>query len=488
MALENLDDRSASPDATGRVAIVGGGVSALAAAHRMAELAPGLEVTLLEASDRLGGILETVELAGYLIERGPDMFTTKEPWALELCRRIGFDRELIGVNPSHRQALVVKRGKLYPVPGGFSLMSPTRFWPIARTPLLSPAAKLRLALEPAIPRRRGDEDESLAEFARRRLGKQVYERLVQPVVGGIYTADPERLSMRAALSQFVEMEQRHGSLLRASWAARSRQSAESRASGARYQLFVAPREGMSSLVQAISARLGNTQVRRNCRVTRLTREAEGWRLDTEDGAPWDLFQGVILACGARQAAELARQEAPQLASELAAIEHASTVVVARGYRRQQIAHPLNAFGVVTPLVEQRKSLAISFSSVKFAGRAPDGEVLLRVFIGGACQPELNDRPDEELRQIADQELAELLGIRGEPVVEKIVRWRNAMPQYHVGHLDRVNRIESLVNGTPALALACNALRGVGIPFCVRAGEAAAERIVAQLSSSCAGQR
>jgi oxygen-dependent protoporphyrinogen oxidase len=415
-----------------------------------------------------------------LIEHGADMFTTKEPWALDLCRRIGFENELIGVNADHRRALVIHRGRLHEVPSGFSLMSPTRIWPIVTTPLLRLSGKLRLAREAFVPSRKDGADESLADFVRRRLGKQAYERLVQPIVGGIYTADPERLSMRAALPEFVEMETRHGGLIRATL---RRRGAEKKASGARYQLFVAPKRGMRSLAEALAARIPEGRIRLGAAVESLERRASSW-LVRAAGQAEETFGAVIVATGAAQASRLLAAAAPELARELGAIEHASCVVAARAYRREQLAHPCDAFGVVAPLVEKRKIIAISFSSVKFAGRAPEGAVLLRVFIGGACQSELNDLADDELSALVDKELAELLGARGEPLFQQIFRWRKAMPQYTIGHLDRVSRIESLVSETPGLALAGNAFRGVGIPACVRSGEAAAEQVANSLTSAC----
>jgi oxygen-dependent protoporphyrinogen oxidase len=470
------DSRLAAP----RIAVVGGGISGLAAAHRLLELAPAAQVSLIEASERLGGALQTTSRDGFLIEHGADMFTTKEPWAVDLCRRIGFESELIGVNASHRQALVAHRGRLKKIPAGFSLMSPTRIWPIVTTSLLGPLGKLRLAREPLIPARRAGADESLADFARRRLGRQAYERLVQPIVGGIYTADPERLSMRAALPQFVEMEEHHGSVIRAALADRREGRADRQASGARYQLFVAPRRGMSSLVEALASRIPATSIELSTRVESIERRGSEWRLRIS-GREERAFDALILASGAAEAARLLQAPAPDLARELSAIEHASSVVVARGYRRESIAHALDAFGAVVPLVEKRKILAISFSSVKFAGRAPEGCVLLRIFVGGACQPELNELADEDLSALIDRELAELIGTRGEPLFEQFFRWRKAMPQYHVGHLDRVARIESLVAALPGLKFAGASLRGVGIPFCIRSGEKAVEAIVNRIA-------
>lgn len=195
-----------------RVAIIGGGITGLAAAHRLSEIDSTAEVTLFEAGNRVGGILETIRRDGYLIERSADMFTTKEPWALDLCRRVGLEDQLMNTNEAFRRAFVVFRGRLVPVPEGFTLMSPAKMWPVLRTPLLSGWGKARLAWERFVPTRHDRSDESLHDFAIRRLGREVYDRLVQPLIGGIYTADPTKLSMQAAMPEFVAMEQEWGTL------------------------------------------------------------------------------------------------------------------------------------------------------------------------------------------------------------------------------------------------------------------------------------
>ncbi len=469
-----------------RIAVIGGGISGLAAAHRLVELDSSLEITLFEASGRLGGALHTERRDGFLIERSADMFTTREPWAVDLCRRIGFESQLIETNAEHRKAFVVRRGRLVPVPSGFTLMSPTRIWPILTTPLLSLLGKLRLAWEYFTPTKKDDADESLASFARRRLGRQAYERIVQPLIGGIYTADPEKLSMQATMSQFVEMERQHGGLIRGMKKMAKEGEAEQQASGARYGLFLAPRDGMSSLVDAIAARLPDGCVRLNCPVTQLVRTRDAaWRIVAGDSD--EQFDAVIVALPAARAAALLGEVDHELAGDLARIPYAGASVVVSAYRRDQIEHPLDGFGFVVPLVEQRRILACSFASVKFSGRAPDDCVLLRTFVGGACQPELAELPDDALRTLVSEELAELIGVRGEPLFCEVARWPGAMPQYHVGHLQLVERIEQRASSLGGLELAGNAYRGVGIPQCIHSGQQAAERLLESRQSGRGGE-
>lgn len=465
--------------AAARVAVVGGGIAGLAAAHLLREIAPSLEVALFEAGHRLGGALQTEHQDGYLLELGADNFITNVPWGVELCRRLGIAEQLLPTRPSQRRAMVIHRRRLVPVPAGFHLLAPSRIMPIVQTPLLSWPGKLRLLAEWLIPRRRDTADESLASFARRRLGREAFERLVQPLVAGIYTADAEKLSMQAALPRFLEMERRHGGLIRA--ARRQDQSDGADSSGARYGLFVAPRGGMASLVDALAARLPPGTVRLNTPVCEIKPAGDGgWHVSIGGGA--ERFQSVVVATPAHAAAGLIGGFDADLAASLREIPYAGSAIVLVGYRREQIAHPLESFGFVVPAIERRGILAGSFSSVKFEGRAPEGRVLVRVFLGGADRPDQLELADDALRRIAIDELAELLGTRGEPELTRVVRWPASMPQYYLGHVQLVERIESLAARYATLALAGNAYHGVGVPNCIHSGEQAAERIAVAVAS------
>jgi protoporphyrinogen/coproporphyrinogen III oxidase len=469
-----------------KIVVIGGGITGLAAAFRLSELHTACRVLLLEADSRTGGVLRSETHGAYLAEYGPDMFSTADPWAMQLCQRLGLDQELVNTDERFRRALIVKRGRLLAIPEGFVLLQPRKLLPLLLSPLLSLRGRLRLLAEPFIVARRDTRDESLAAFAIRRFGREAFERMIQPLVGSIYTADAHQLSMRATMSRFVALEQQHGSLIRAALAARksssSNQTQENNrsASGARYGMFVAPRLGMQQLVDTLSARLHDC-LRLNHRVTSLEqRPGGGWRVawQSPDGrAEASECDAVIVATPARVAARLLRWR-PELAEMLEGIPQASSAVALLGYEKKQISHPLDAFGFVVPICERRNVLAASFASVKFPGRAPENRVLIRVFVGGACQPHLLEQPDETILAMAHQELKELLGIDGSPDLSRLIRWNEAMPQYHVGHLDRVERIEQAVARLPNLALAGNAYQGVGIPFCVHSGERAAESIVA----------
>ena len=467
-----------------RVAIVGAGITGLAAAHRLTEIAPELQLSLFEATDRAGGVLQTVERDGFLIERSGDSFLTRHPWATDLCRRVGLSDQLLPTDETRRRALVVCRGEIVPAPEGFVLMAPKKLLSILRSPVLSWRGKLRLCCEPFVRGRSGGQeqvahDESVASFARRRLGREAYERLVQPLLAGIYTADPERLSMAATMPNFVEQERVHGSLWRAARRERTT-AADSQAAGARYGLFLAPRLGMQQLVDAIAERLPANVLQTGTPVTSLQTQAGRWRLSRQAGESLGEFDAVVLTTPAHHAAQLVQLVDANLAAELAGIEYAGCTVVSLGYRRSQIAASLPGFGFVVPTIERRRVIAVSFASLKFPGRAPDELILLRVFVGGALQPELADLPDDQLLALASEELRDLIGLSGEPVVTEIARWSRGMPQYHLGHLDRVQRIESLTSSHPGLEIAGAAYRGVGIPQCIHSGEQAAQRVAEYL--------
>ncbi len=479
-----------------RIAVIGGGISGLAAAHRLIERDPNCRPTLLEAGPRLGGVLSTLHRDGFQVERSADNFITTLPYGLELCRRLGLTDRLTPTNPKNRRTYVVARGRLHRLPDGFMMMAPTRLWPLAVTPILSPWGKLRSAWEYFIPPRRGDDDESMAGFVRRRLGREAFDRLVEPLVSAVYAADLEKLSVLATLSRFRDMEREHGSLIRAMRqqikarrrSARRAVESNREESGPRYSMFVTLREGLSSLVDALADRLPKGAVRLGAEVERLVQLRDGWRVELATGAEEDAptaaaseeerplrFDAVILATPSHVAARLLETVDAELARQVGLIIHSGTAIVSLGYGREQIGHPLAGMGAVVPAVENSPILAASFSSQKYPHRAPQGKELIRVFLGGARREDLAEMPDNELVPLVEKHLAPLLGIRGEPCFLDVAHWPRTMPQYHVGHLERVAEIEARVAEIPGLELAGNAFHGVGIPDCIHGGEQAAER-------------
>lgn len=467
------------------IVIIGGGITGLAAANRLVELrrtgALDLEITLLEASDRLGGVIQTEVRNGFLLERGPDSFISEKPEALELARKIGLESHLIETNQQYRRSFIVRKGRLRPVPEGFHLMAPSRLWPFVTSDIFSWAGKLRMAMDLVLPGRNanGAADETLASFVRRRLGQQALERMAQPMVGGIYTADPERLSLRATMPRFLDLEREHRSLI-LGMMRRGRSETGSQTegtSGARYSLFLSFDHGMETLVDQLSARLPQGLVRLNTSAESLQQEKGSgtWIIETKFGERIST-DVVCVALPGYRAAALLRPTNSTLADELDAISYASTATVNLGYRRADIPHPLDGFGFVVPFIEKRSIIACTFSSIKFAGRAPDGHALLRAFVGGAMQPEMFTLEDTEMIKRVQDDLKDLLGIKEQPLFTTLTRWSRSMPQYEIGHLERVRRIEEHLSRLPNLRLAGTAYSGAGIPDCIRSGEAAADAI------------
>ena len=484
---------------TKEIVVIGGGISGLAAAHRLTELSRTgpveLRVTLLEASDRLGGVIATEHTGNLLLELGPDSCITDKPAALRLCERLGLTDRLIAPRPGRSKLYTVHRGALELLPEGFLLMAPTRVGSVLRSPVFSWGGKLRMALEPLIPKRSDDGDESLASFVRRRLGREVLERVAQPLIGGIYASDPETLSLFATMPRFPEMERHHGSVILGSRQAQKRRAQAADETGARWSLFVSIDGGMEVLVRRIEEALGPGVVRLGETVRELSwnGDARRWRVDT-DSSGLDQSSSaleadaVICTLPAFAAGEALTALEPELARELKAIPFSSTATINLAYRRNDIAHPLDGYGFVVPHVERRKIMACTFSSVKYAGRAPEDVALLRCFAGGALQPDLLDQPDEALEAQVREDLEALLGISGAPTLCRTTRYPDCMPQYNIGHLHRVERIETRLQQFPTLALAGKSYRGVGIADCIADGEAAAEGVVeTQIFSSRSGK-
>jgi len=473
-----------SPDGPHFV-VIGGGLAGLAAAEWLAaeqESRGHRRITLLEAGSRLGGVIETIRQDGWLIERSADSFLAARPEGIELVRRLGLEGELVGVAPAVRRALVwseprrAAAGRLVPVPAGFRLLAPGKLSSVLGSPLLSWPARLRVAAERFVPPRLAPEaehDESLQSFAVRRLGRTAFDQLVQPLVSGIWTADPARLSMAAACPEFLAMEREQGSLTRGERLRLRAAGAAAEARGARYGQFVSFQNGMQTLIDGISRRLADSGVEIAYRqVTSLRPAAGGWRLELADGSPLDAT-GVVVAVPPRVASRLLEPVAPALAADLGGIETAGAAIVSLGFAREQGGHPLAAAGMVVPRASGRRLLAASFSSSKFAGRAPTGSVLIRGFIGGALDPGVASLPDQEVIALVLSDLSEMLGIRGRPTLVRIDRWHDAMPQYHVGHCDRIARIQQAEAALPGFGLAGGAYTGVGIPQVIGSGQRAA---------------
>ncbi len=448
------------------VAIVGGGISGLAAAHALAKR--GVRFTLFEAQARFGGVIRTERESDFLLEAGPDALLAQKPEGVALCRELGLGEHLVPTNPDARTVFVSRRGRLHPLPEGMLLAVPTRVLPFLRSRLLSWPAKLRMGLELVIPASSGGADESIASFLRRRFGQECVDRLGEPLLAGIHAGDPERLSIQATFPRLVELERRHGSLIRGMWAS----AASSPASSG----FVSLKGGLGELVTALVDRLPAASLRMATPVQWLQRRGEALTAVLAGGATLSAH-AVVMAAPAPKAASILEPLAPGTAAFLADIAFASTATILLGYRRADVTHPLNGAGFVVPRSEGSRASALSFVSTKLPGRAPEGHVLLRAFVGGMRDPKALELDDAALVAAVVEELTPLLGLRAEPVMTRVFRWPSATPQMQVGHLERLSTIERELATIPGLFLSGAGVRVTGIPDCVadgtRAGEAAA---------------
>jgi oxygen-dependent protoporphyrinogen oxidase len=457
-----------------RTIIVGGGVGGLALAFRLVQggVAPA-DISVVEASTRWGGLLQSSERDGFLLEHGPDSLIGSKPAGLALLRDLGLEGDFQGIEPGARRALIARGGRLLPVPAGLYLLAPGRIRPFLASPLLSWRGKARALLDLVLPRRAaGRPEESLAGLVRRRLGREVLERIAQPLIGGISTADPESLSLDAAMPQVAAWEHEHRSLI---LAARARiRAGGAEAAGARYGLFVTVRGGLRRVVDALLARLGGVDLRLGARATGVTREGAGWRVGLSAGGPL-VTARVALALPAWAAGELLAPSEPALAGELSAIPYAGSAILTLAFAPGTIPPLPAAAGFVVPASEGRTVLAATFMSTKYAGRAPAGHALLRVFLGGALRAGALELADPELIGRALADLRDLLGIAAPPSLVHLDRWPRSMAQFHLGHRARVARIRAGEAALPGLALIGNGYEGVGIPDVIAQADATATR-------------
>ena len=426
--------------------VVGAGISGLTTAFHLTR--GGQRVAVLEASPRVGGSLETRTDGPWRFELGPNTVLESHESVTRLFREAGLDGEKVTASPTAKRRYLWKGGQLHPLPSG-----PLGF---IRTPLFPASAKLRLLREPWISK--GDAEESIAAFVRRRLGQAFLDYAVGPFVSGVYAGDPERLSVRHAVPKIADLEREHGSLIRGALAKRD--------AGPRGAM-ISFREGLEQLPRELARQIGDVRTGVACR--RIVRSGEGFRAETDSG-PVEARR-VVLSVPADVAARLLAREG------LAEIPYAPVSLVSTGWRREDVAHPLDGFGFLAPRKEGLRVLGVLFPSEIFPGRAPASHVVLTAFAGGRTDPEVATWDDDRLMSEVLGELRRTLGVRGEPVVSTVRRWPRAIPQYELGHgrfLDMAREAESAL---PGLRIGGNFLRGVSVPDCIRNATALAEELL-----------
>ncbi|HZU12583.1 MAG TPA: protoporphyrinogen oxidase [Chloroflexota bacterium] len=444
-----------------RIVIIGAGISGLAAGYRLARRAPQHSILLIDSHAEVGGKIRTRHLNGYTIEDGPDSFLGTKPQAVELAHELGVP--LQGVNLDTRRTYVLGDGELHDLPEGLSGLVPAKLGPLLRSALLSPAGKARVAAEWFVPRG-SNEETTLGAFMRRRMGREVYEKLVEPLTAGIYGGNGDEISLSATFPQLLQLEQEHGSLLRG-----LRQRPRPRTATSP---FLTPVAGTAALAGAVAGSLPRPPSLTTC-ATAISRRGGGWIVHTDRGEI--LADGVILAVPAPVAGQLLAPVDADLAAELLAVRYAPAATASLGFRLDKLP-PLGPFhGYLVPRRERSPVMAVTWSSEKFDHRAPPGQTLLRVFFGRADQS-IAAMEWEGLEELARSELRERLGIAATPDIVATHVWNDALPQYALGHAARVARIRARVENLPRLSLAGAAYRGVGIPDCIQSGYDAADHV------------
>jgi protoporphyrinogen/coproporphyrinogen III oxidase len=464
------------------VTIIGAGVSGLACAIRLQELSKEkgipLDLNILDAGAKAGGTLTTVEKDGFVMEEGPDCFITEKPAALELCKKLGLEEQLIKTNPLMKQSFILKGTRLYPIPEGFHMLAPSRLMPLMTTPLISPMGKLRAALEPLIKVRKDPQDESVGDFVRRRLGKEVLDALAQPLIGGVYNADPDDLSVDACVPRFKEMERKYGSLLKAMAARRmgtSDRGMSTQVSGARYSLFVSFKKGMQTLAGALAAQISPEALWLQAPVQSLKPSDHGtWEI-TAQGQTREA-DAVVLAIQPAKMRPLIGGLDKEWDKLLSAVPAHDSATLNLGFRRPDVGHPLDGFGFVVPSREKKLIVGCTFASQKFEGRAPENNVLLRVFLGAEAVKDIQNQGEPAVLEKVLEELKPVLKLRGAPIVRHWAKYEGSMSYFRPGHLSQASRLEQKASETKGLYLAGNGLKGVGIPDTIAAGQTAAEKI------------
>jgi len=457
-----------------RIAIIGGGISGLAAALALEEprRAGAVEYTLYESSPNLGGVLRTERIHDCIVEAGPDSFISEKPWASDLCRTLGLGDQLIGSNDADRKTYILVRDQLIPLPDGLMFMVPTKILPTGLSPLFSWGTKLRMGRELLHPPRAGEADESVASMVERHYGHEMVDRLADPLLSGVYGGEAANLSVRAVLPRFADMERTHGSLGRAMLAARKKMPRG--ASKPPVPLFTSLKNGMQQLIEALVPRLNPASLVTNTAVHSIEPRTGGWSVSADLKS--DHYNAVIVATPALAAAKLLASSA-DLSAELAGIGYSSSITAVLGYGADVRQSLPPGFGFLVPRSEGKQLLAATFVHNKFPHRAPPDRALLRCFFAGSSAEKVWPLSDDAIIAVVRNELQQILGVRSVPLFARVYKWKSAMAQYGVGHLERLERIERLRQQLPGLALAGNGYRGIGVPDCVRSGSEAVKQLL-----------
>lgn len=453
-----------------KVVIVGGGITGLAAAYRLRKTSPEVDITIIEPSSQLGGKVSTDRFDGFVIESGPDCFLARKPRGIGLCEELGIADQLVGRDPNHAQTFVLRHGRLHPLPAGLTGMIPTNLDALMNCSLLSDTAVSQIAQEPNLPPQPENGDESVAHFISRRLGQEAFDNLIEPLMGGIYAGRADQLSLAATFPHLRQLELKHGSLLKGLTAPKPT------ANQSTYPPFVSFPDGMQTLVGALAAQLDGVEILLETAVAAISVQSSVFSVQLRNTQHAIHTDAVILTTPAFVSSQLLRDFDPDLAQTLDGIPYASSALVNLVFAEADVRE-LDGYGYVIPRVEGREALACTWTSRKWQNRAPQGKVLLRVYIGRYGEGDVTEYEDGRLLAIAQNEIKETLNITAQPEFHRIIRYPKAMPQYNMGHLDRIAHIRARLTEHPGLFMAGGMFNGVGIPDCILSGETAVKNAI-----------
>ncbi len=463
------------------VIVLGAGISGLACAHQLKEKAPLLRVLVIDSASRIGGTIQTTKRDGFIIERGPDSWVSEKKEAIELIQKLGLEDKLISTADTNRRSFILRNGRLRAVPEGFHMIAPSNIGAFLISDIMRLSGKMRMLLELMIPAKRNTLDESIQSFIERRLGREAYDYIAQPMVGGVYTGDPAQLSANILLQRFVDMEHKHGSLIRAMLKNKHKETTH-KDSGPRYSLFMSLNEGMQTLVDALGTSISKDAIKLDSKIESIHYQAKRpyWQISMAGQSL--KANALVMAIPPYVSADLLDDVSSEIAHKLRSIRYESVLTLNMAFKRAQIKHKLNGFGFVVPSKEKKPMIACGFSSIKFPNRAPYGHTLLRAFVGGPFGKTYFDMDQDELIWKIRQELKGIIGLEGKPLFIESGRYTNAMPQYVLGHDELVNEVESLSRSLNGLHLCGNAFKGVGIPDCIRGAQVVANKIIKENKS------
>ena len=467
-----------------KIVIIGGGISGLATAYSLEEIArkkgESISITLFEKNNRIGGNILTERTDGFLIEGGPDCFLSEKPWAIQLCERLGMGESLLRTNDEYRKTYILLNGHLHELPEGVILMIPTEIFPLLKSNLISLSGKIRMGMELFIPKKESSADESLSQFVRRRLGQEALDKIAAPLVAGVHAEDPDTMSVKSRFPRFVQMEEEYGSLIKGMIAKRREmRRAGSKGNKPKYTMFMTLKDGLSEMPATIVQNLKMTKILTNREVAGVDKR-DIFKISLKNGEVLDA-DTVVFATPSYETASLLTGINDSISALLNKIPYASTATVSLAFKKESISNPMNGFGFLVPRQEKRRITGATWVSRKFSYRSPDDSVLIRCFIGGSHNEKLVFLNDKDMIEMVKGELRDIMGITSEPLLTRIYRWEKAMPQYTIGHEERLSILDKKLSEYPGMFLTGSSYRGSGISECIKDGQLTAESVLKYLN-------